>query len=340
MIKNFLDKIESGRKGENKGLFTGLDKLDKTIHGIQPGWAYTIGGDTGSGKSSLGLYSMLYSPFMEMITKGKDNVHFLLFSFEMPSDTILSKLLGLYLYEKENKIISIENMFSFEKKISDKDYEAIIKASDFLEKIKAHFTIADKRMNAKTVIEITRSWTEKFGIYKQISNTKETYTLNDPNTRLIVYIDHVSLLTYSGQKTLKQEIDEMCNELIYCKNKCKLSICFIQQLNRGFKDMARRTANKGSYYNIQLSDFADSSGPTQASEVVISIFFPFREKMAECQKYNIEILRDRFRLLTILKNRWGVSDRALSTGFYGEVNLWKQLPSSTIIDYTKYTNLN
>lgn len=46
---------------------------------------------------------------------------------------------------------------------------------------------------------------------------------------------------------------------------------------------------------------ADSSGPGNAAEVVIGIFFPFREKLSKCEGYDIKILRDRMRLVQILK---------------------------------------
>lgn len=39
--------IERGKEGSNKGLSTGLPKLDKIIYGVQRRCFTTIGGDTG-----------------------------------------------------------------------------------------------------------------------------------------------------------------------------------------------------------------------------------------------------------------------------------------------------
>ncbi len=73
-----LSRIEQGRKGNNIGLSTGLSKLDKITYGIQRKSFILVGGDTGSGKSSLALYSYCYRPLMDAISYNKD-VHILLF---------------------------------------------------------------------------------------------------------------------------------------------------------------------------------------------------------------------------------------------------------------------
>ena len=86
---------------------------------------------------------------------------------------------------------------------------------------------------------------------------------------------------------------------------------------------------------------ADSSGPSNAAEVVIGIFFPFREKLSKCEGYDIKILKNNFRLIQILKQRFGMSDRSVGCTFFGEVGLWNELPlPNEIQDYTQYVNLN
>jgi hypothetical protein len=62
--------------------------------------------------------------------------------------------------------------------------------------------------------------------------------------------------------------------------------------------MDRKT---NGYELIQLDDFKDTSGTTDASEVVIALYFPYREKIARCEGYPIQnVLKKRFRLCQIL----------------------------------------
>lgn len=85
---------------------------------------------------------------------------------------------------------------------------------------------------------------------------------------------------------------------------------------------------------------SDSSGTIQASEIVIGIFHPFREKMSKCEGYDIRQLLDRFRLIQILKQRFGMADKMVGCCFYGEVSKWIDLPlPQDIRDYEPYTKL-
>lgn len=88
--------------------------------------------------------------------------------------------------------------------------------------------------------------------------------------------------------------------------------------------------------------FKDSSGTTDASEVVIALYFPYREKIARCEGYPIQnVLKDRFRLCQILKNRYGRSDVNLGLSFFGEIGLFRGLPRPDEIgDYEPYLKLD
>jgi hypothetical protein len=56
-----------------------------------------------------------------------------------------------------------------------------------------------------------------------------------------------------------------------------------------------------NYELIGLEDFKDTSGTTDASEIVIALYFPYREKIARCEGYPIQnVLKKRFRLCQIL----------------------------------------
>ena len=100
------------------------------------------------------------------------------------------------------------------------------------------------------------------------------------------------------------------------------------------KSMDRRT---GGFQMLQMDDMADSSAPSQASEIVIGIFHPSREKMAKIDGYNVKILKDRIRVVQILKNRFGESDINICVDFNGAIGYFTELPSSDDINYNEYT---
>lgn len=88
--------------------------------------------------------------------------------------------------------------------------------------------------------------------------------------------------------------------------------------------------------------FKDTSGTIEGSEVVIALFYPHREKIARCEGFPIQnVLQDRFRLVQILKNRFGKSDKNIGCTFHGEIGLFKELPKPDEIgDYEPYLDLH
>ena len=110
-------------------------------------------------------------------------------------------------------------------------------------------------------------------------------------------------------------------------------------MNRNSKSVERKTSG---YELYQLDDFKDTSGTTDGSDVVLALYYPYREKIARCEGYPIQnILKKRFRLCQLLKNRYGQADVNKGLGFYGEVGMFIELPKPELIsDYEPYLNLD
>ena len=50
IVDDLYASIDRGHKGLNKGLSTGMPKLDKLTYGIQRRWMTVVAGDSGSDK--------------------------------------------------------------------------------------------------------------------------------------------------------------------------------------------------------------------------------------------------------------------------------------------------
>lgn len=71
-----------------------------------------------------------------------------------------------------------------------------------------------------------------------------------------------------------------------------------------------------------LNDLKDSGSPSQDSDVVLQLFFPFREKLATYRGYKIvgdNALGQVHRSVIISKNRYGIANQVINLGFYGSV---------------------
>ena len=109
IVEELYGSIEEGRKGKNKGLATGIAKMDSYTGGIQKGIYYLIFGTSGSGKTSLALYSYIYRPLKDYPDKDFLIVYF---SLEMSAKALMGKLLSHYIYETYGKVISYKTLMS------------------------------------------------------------------------------------------------------------------------------------------------------------------------------------------------------------------------------------
>ena len=76
------------------------------------------------------------------------------------------------------------------------------------------------------------------------------------------------------------------------------------------------------------------------ADVVLQIFYPFREKLATYRDYHIlgdNGFKGNFRSIIVSKNRYGIANQVLGCAFYGATGWWKDLPpGKEIPDQTVY----
>ena len=89
---------------------------------------------------------------------------------------------------------------------------------------------------------------------------------------------------------------------------------------------------------LQLDDLKGTGNPAEDANIVMALFYPFREKMSTYRGYDIKQIGENFRSAVVLKNRWGAADIAVGLGFYGKTGLFRELPIATkITNYEKYS---
>lgn len=344
-VDELYNEISRGREGKNIGLTTGLEKLDGVIHGIQRRSLVAIGGSTGSGKSSLALDVYVFKPLIQLMDKGPSKIKIVYYSLELSRRVILAKLLSLYVSYKYNEIITYSEILSFDVPLSDYKNEFLQKAKDWLSRASKFLDIRDAQLTVEAFIATQMSYYTAFGKFTQVQSEGQTvvnYEWNDPDMYFISITDHLGLV---GSKEV---MDNLIKQIIYFRDTCGGTYVTIQQLNRGQQSIDRKKA--GQMAETNLSDFKDSGGATEGAEVVIGMYYPYREGMGSCRGYKIidptgdkdRCLNSRFRLLIVLKNRFGVSEVGVPAGFYGEIGSFRSLPlpaDMTDYDYVKYNNV-
>ena len=315
-------QIEQGRKGDNIGKSTGMPKLDKVIGGIQPHRYYLVGAASSVGKTSYILYIMY-----NLLKQESDinPVYFLYFSLEIGEEILLAKLLALYCAEEFGIYLTIDNILSFMSPLSDYAYECLKQARVWLESVSKYLIVIDSIVSANSVYRHTLEFAETIGSFQKTGNRK-IYIPNNPKQLIIGVLDHFALIRCEEGRKLKEEIDTLSNYMVTLKRKLPLSWFALIQQNRDSSSMERRKADLSE---PGLNDLKDSGNPAQDSDVVLQLFFPFREKLSTYRGFKVlgddgigEILRSTI----VSKNRYGIANRVICSGFWGSVGWFKELP--------------
>lgn len=343
-ISRLFNLIKRGLLGLNKGLAMGLPKLEKIVDGIQRSTYTVLAGGTGSGKTTLALYSYVYRPLVDNLAKPleeRKRIKILYFSLEMSAEILLAKLLSLHIYETYGVELSFKQIISKQDILTDEQFSLIEKCQPWLEEISEHLIIYDKPLHADAFYATVMSFANANGRWTEDEYSR-TYHANDPEEIVEIIIDHMGLLRRHAGRTKKEEIDLTSNYIMTFRNKCAYSGLALLQLNRTSSSMDRRNAEM---QEIQLDDIKDTGGPSEDAELVIAIFNPWREKMSRYKNYNIRILQDKFRAIQVLKNRLGEADKSVAVSFFGTIGYWQELPKAeeltnlTALEYEKYLYL-
>lgn len=328
MNKNYINSlfslIERGRDGKNKGLAMGLPIFEGIVDGVQRATYTCLAGGTGSGKTTFALYAYVYRVLVDNMALGLDarRIKIIYYSLEMSAEILLAKLLSLHIYEEYGREVSYKQIISKQEVVDDELYELIVGCQGWLTEICEDLIIYDKALSAEGLYANLRVFSEENGSWVEDDHS-EVYTSKDPEELVEIIIDHMGLLRKSKGRTKKEEMDTASQMLIGFRNKCGYSPLALFQLNRQSSSMDRRNAN---FQEIQLDDIKDTSGPSEDAEIVIAIFNPHREKLANYKGYNISTLKDKFRALQILKHRLGEADKSVAVNFFGSIGYWRELP--------------
>jgi replicative DNA helicase len=333
IAESLLHQIEVGRNGQQWGYSMGLPKLEEIIDGVSRGVYTLVFSPTGSGKSSLALYSYVYRPLMEHLEDGNFKITY--FSLEMSAEMIYAKILSMYIFETYGIELSTKELLSKKRnyQLSSEYYKMVQDCLPWLQKVEKVLTIYDKALSAGSLYTILMDRLEEDGTFEETSGRKIYHPKNEKLIHLVV-IDHLSLVRRSNGRTLKEEMDLISSYLVTLRNMCKISPLVIMQANRNSTSMDRR---KEGLNNLRIDDTKDTGAPAQDSEIIISIFNPHREKLASYRGYDIKQLGPNFRSITVLKNRYGEADVEVGCAFYGAVSIFTELPKpEDIFDYEKY----
>lgn len=339
--------IERGMLGLNKGIPHGYNKLTEFLPNIQQSTYYLMGGELGVGKSAITDDMFVYNPIdWYLENKDKTDIKLIIpyYSFEIPKKDKAAKYLARRIYKRYGVLLDVNNILSRgNNRISQEHYDLVKKELPIFEELDDILLMQDLPKNPTGIWNDLLKLAHENGTgIQQIDNGnyqfKEgvDYKPKNDNLYVIPVVDHIGLTKTEREFNKKQVIDKLSAYMIILRNKCNFSPVLVQQLNRSMSSSDRFKLDR---VEPQLSDFKESGNTQEDANVVLALFSPQRYEIPSFRDYNIGQLRNRFRSLSILKNRDGEADKMLGLQFIGEVGGFSELPTGKEMTENDYNRI-
>lgn len=282
-----------------------------------------------------------YCYFYRLLKDNPDkDITIILYSLEVSAEIVYAKLLSLYLQETYGLIIPFMELLSKSSLLTDERYQYVLLGREWLESIESRLLIFDKALNAKKLYHSLVPILQSKGILDR-QGDREVYLPNNPEQIIIVAVDHMSIVTSSDGRTLKQEMDLVSQYLLSLRNKYGISPVVLMQQNREASSTERR---KMELTEPDQNSTKDSSNIVQDSEIVLAIYSPIKDKLVNYRGYKVlgeGGLGDVLKSVIVIKNRYGISDKVIPVAFMGSIGKFEELPKyEDIVDISYYQNIN
>ena len=334
----FEERIKEGLSGKYKGLSNGLDRINKYIFGIQRGCYTLIGGLSGAAKTTL-VDFMLINAINDAESKNIP-INIFYYSLEIDEHSKKANWLSVIIFNKYGIVISPEKIKGLgDFRLSSDEQEIVNSEIPELEKVWNKITWIWESVNPTGIYKNMWNHMDKRGKFTyedyidEHNNKKQRivkFTNNNPEEYNIVVGDHLALLHLERGFTLKENLDKISEYSVRLRNLFGISFLWLQQFNQGLNSI-ERLKFKGADISPQQSDFKDSTNPYTDADIVMGIMNAYKMDMESCLGYNINgsgtyVLRDRFRLLKIVKNRLSRDNISIGLLFQAESGYFEELP--------------
>lgn len=346
VVDRTFNDIREGFKGNRPFISTQLAKLDQHIYGVKQATTYLVGGDTGTGKSSLSRSMFIHNPYEQYLALNNTDLFDVMlvdFSLEISAELNLATALSRRIFLDTKLVLPIGKLFSWSHdKLEASELEVVEKYKDYFNEFGKKHLVVDRDITPTYFHDFMMELAKKVGKFKHegryISQCGE-YTLHNPNLHVIVVLDTINLAEQEpNYNNAKAVIDRISKTIIKFRNKCRFTFVIVQQFN---SDIASTDRARFGINSPTLKDFMDSSGPTKDANVVLALYSPMRYMSGDqthFKNYNIERLKSWFISIHVLKNRYGASAKYVPCKFDGAVGVFTQLPDTmTEQDYIDAT---
>lgn len=375
IIRRTLNQIEENHQNRLDGKFNAIPfksfpKLTSLLPGVVKGSQTIITANSGIGKTQLTKRMYLLDAIEFVLAQNNPDVidltvHY--FALEESAEEFVNSLIINKAYIDYGITFSQDDLLErHADKVLTHDQLQIINtvANELESKYLPYIDLVDSIDNPTGIYKYLRKYSQENGKHYYVKlneednsmidhvdwgklspNDKEHvwkyshYVPNNPNKYEIVIVDHVSLLREEKGGGLMEAIRKWSSD--YSRKQItkhwKYASVLVQQQAAGQE--AQQYTYKGTSIESKLEPSLEGLGDNKKTQrdahVVLGIFAPDRFEISEHRGYNVAKLKDHYRSVKILKNRYGPSHKRLALYYNGAVNIFDELPTE-IENYEEY----
>ncbi len=353
----FEERIQQGLNGGFQGLSNGLQRINKYIFGIQRSSYVLLGGLSGAAKTTF-MDFMLINAIKDAEDK-KIPINIFYYSLEIDEFSKKANWLSTLIYNKYDIIINPEKIKGLgDFRLSEDEQKLVASELPELEKIWSKITWIWESVNPTGIYKAMWDYMSPRGtfLYEDYIDENDKpqkrivkFLNSNPEEYNIIVGDHLALLKIERNFTLKQNLDKHSEYCVRLRNLFGLTIYWLSQFNQGLSSVERQKF-KGVDISPQQSDFKDSTTPYADCDIALGLMNSYKMDMETCLGYNINKpfsvynLKDRFRMVKIIKNRLSRDNIAIGllfqaeAGYFEELKPAKEIKEEDVIKFNKLTN--
>ena len=350
-----IGRIQENMVKEINCIPWGLPRFEVYNPGIIKKRYAIITANSGVGKSSFADHMYLYNVY-DFIKKNPGiKAKIFYYSLEIDKETKLINGISRRLFTQFGIVADSKTLLSYSKnRCSQEILEKINLTRDYFEELEDVLIISDDNINPLGIYKDIEAYANTNGktFYKNTEFTKpdgttetkvgfDYYIPNNPDEYVFIIVDHAALLNeekgFDGNKTIKGTIEKHSLNMVKVRNRYSYNPVLIYQ----------QSAAKESNESVKLNKLepsreglGESKVPTRDCDLMLGLFSPALHELPTYRKYDITRLKDNYRFLQVLKDRYGEMNVSTHLYFNGAVGYFAELPKADEMSTDKYVNIH
>lgn len=326
----------------------GIPSLDKHVPGIMPGVQYEVTASSGVGKTQVTKFLFVSQAYKFIKAHPEAGLRIKILYYALEESIIEFMLTLICARLKEVYGITVQPLWLTSMGNHHLDDETLNKVSEcreYFEELESYIEVIDYISNPFGIYKHARAFARANGRFyfkgKEVFPSDgndvmfDTYLANDPKLIMIGVTDHISLLQTEATldtNTTWGAMDKFSKE--YCRKSLTkhYKFAWVNVHQQAADKEKQQFTNSGQSIEQKLKPSLDALGDCKTTQrdalVVLGLFSPERYQIKKELGYDISILQDNYRTLSILKNRFGTPNLECGLYFNGATNTFRELPPS------------